>query len=89
MNDRHIEHEILVHHGDDPARFIVDDAKRLGASIIVIGKHGTRRGLKRLFVGAVAEKVISEAPCSVLVVKARADKIISTLISLACSVSRP
>lgn len=69
LNDRHIEHEILVHHGDDPARFIVDDAKRLGASMIVIGKHGTKRGLKRLFVGAVAEKVISEAPCSVLVVR--------------------
>jgi len=69
LQERQIEHEILVHHGDDPARFIVDDARRLGASMIVIGKHGTKRGLRRLFVGAVAEKVIAEAPCSVLVVR--------------------
>lgn len=67
--ERQIEHEIVVHHGDDPARFIIDDARRLGASMIVIGKHGARRGIKRLFVGAVAEKVIADAPCSVLVVR--------------------
>lgn len=69
LDERQLEHEIIVHHGDDPARLIVDDAKRLGASMIVIGKHGTKRGIRRFFVGAVAEKVIADAPCSVLVVR--------------------
>lgn len=69
LEERQLAHEIIVHHGDKPARFIVDDAKKYGASMIIIGKHGTKLGLKRLFVGAVAEKVIAEAPCSVLVVR--------------------
>lgn len=72
LQERGIEHEVIVHHGDDPARFIVEDARRLGASMIVIGKHGTKRGLRRFFVGTVAEKVIAEAPCSVLVVRTSA-----------------
>jgi universal stress protein A len=38
--------------------------------LIVIGTHG-RTGIKRLFLGSVAEKVIRHAPCSVLVVRAR------------------
>lgn len=37
--------------------------------LIVLGTHG-RTGLKRLFLGSVAEKVIRHAPCSVLVVRA-------------------
>jgi universal stress protein A len=38
--------------------------------LIVIGTHG-RTGLKRLFLGSVAEKVIRHAPCSVYVVRPR------------------
>ena len=36
--------------------------------LIVMGTHG-RTGLERLLMGSVAEKVMREAPCSVLVVK--------------------
>ena len=36
--------------------------------MIVIGTHG-RTGVDRLVMGSVAEKVMRDAPCSVLVVK--------------------
>jgi nucleotide-binding universal stress UspA family protein len=35
---------------------------------IVMGTHG-RTGTERLLMGSVAEKVLRDAPCSVLVVK--------------------
>jgi nucleotide-binding universal stress UspA family protein len=36
--------------------------------VIVVGTHG-RTGVERLMIGSVAEKVMRDAPCSVLVVK--------------------
>jgi nucleotide-binding universal stress UspA family protein len=36
--------------------------------LIVMGTHG-RTGVERLLLGSVAEKVLRDAPCSVLVVK--------------------
>jgi len=48
---------------------ITDMARREAADMIVMGSHG-RTGIKRLFMGSVAEKVIGYAPCPVLVVKA-------------------
>jgi nucleotide-binding universal stress UspA family protein len=36
--------------------------------LIVMGTHG-RTGVERLVLGSVAEKVLRDAPCSVLVVK--------------------
>jgi nucleotide-binding universal stress UspA family protein len=50
-----------------PARQIAELAER-GASLIVIASHG-RSGLLRLALGSVAERVIREAPCPVLVVR--------------------
>ncbi len=47
---------------------IIDYARRKEADVIIMGSHG-RRGLKRLFLGSVAEHVIRRAPCPVLVVK--------------------
>lgn len=52
----------------DPATEIVDYAREAGSDVIVMGTHG-RTGLERLLMGSVAEKVMREAPCSVLVVK--------------------
>ena len=40
------------------------------AELIVMGTHG-RTGLKRLFLGSVAERVIGNAPCPVLTVRAK------------------
>lgn len=52
----------------DPAGQIVQYADDAGVDVIVIGTHG-RTGVDRLLMGSVAEKVMREAPCSVLVVK--------------------
>jgi len=52
----------------DPAAQIVRFARDSGMDLIVMGTHG-RTGLERLLVGSVAEKVMRDATCSVLVVK--------------------
>jgi len=59
---------IIVHRGEDPAHFIVEEAEKLKADMIVMGKHGKKKGLRKLFVGSVTAKVISHAHCKVLVV---------------------
>lgn len=61
--------ETVAHTGEDPAHFIIEEAKKVGADMIIMGKHGTKTGLRRFFMGSVTAKVINEAPCSVLVVK--------------------
>jgi nucleotide-binding universal stress UspA family protein len=53
-----------------PAFRIADFAKDAGADLIVMGTHG-RTGVRHLFLGSVAERVVRAAPCAVLTVKAR------------------
>jgi len=52
----------------DPATEIVNLARDAGMDLIVMGTHG-RTGMDRLLMGSVAERVLRESPCSVLVVK--------------------
>ena len=52
----------------DPAAEIVRFARDAAADLIVMGTHG-RTGLERLLLGSVAEKVLRDARCSVMVVK--------------------
>lgn len=52
----------------EAAHEIVELAKRGEFDLIVIGTHG-RTGLKHVFLGSVAEKVVRHAPCPVLVVR--------------------
>ncbi len=52
----------------DPAEEIVRHAAECGADLIVIGTHG-RTGVERQLMGSVAEKILRDAPCSVLIVK--------------------
>lgn len=52
----------------DPAAEIARFAADANIDVIVIGTHG-RTGVDRLVMGSVAERVMREAPCSVLVVK--------------------
>jgi nucleotide-binding universal stress UspA family protein len=47
---------------------IVDEARRWGADLIVVGTHG-RRGLDRLLLGSVAEGISRTSPVSVLLVR--------------------
>jgi len=58
----------FVHVGKPPEE-IAKAAKDWPADLIVIGSHG-RGGVERLFLGSVAEAVMREAPCPVLVVRA-------------------
>lgn len=60
-----VQHVLLE---GDPAGEIVRYAADASIDLIVLGTHG-RTGLERLLMGSVAEKVMREAPCSVLVVK--------------------
>ena len=43
-------------------------ARESGSDMIVMGTHG-RTGMDRILMGSVAEKVLREARCSVMVVK--------------------
>lgn len=54
--------------GVSPDEIIVEAAQKGGADLIVMGTRG-KKGARKLFLGSVAAKVISLAPCSVLVVR--------------------
>jgi nucleotide-binding universal stress UspA family protein len=64
-----VRYEIEVMMGD-PAVETLRIANRLGANLIIVATHG-RRGLRRLVLGSVAERIIREAPCPVLAVRAK------------------
>jgi nucleotide-binding universal stress UspA family protein len=53
--------------GGRAAHVIVDEARRWGADLIVMGTHG-RRGISRLAMGSDAELVLRHAPVPVLIV---------------------
>lgn len=61
--------EVQVRVGD-PVEQLVSVALETRASLLVIGTHG-RRGLRRLVLGSVAERVARMAPCPVLIVRPR------------------
>jgi nucleotide-binding universal stress UspA family protein len=54
--------------GQQPDDAIVQAALRNQVDLIIIGSHG-RTGFHRLLLGSVAERVIGQSPCPVLVVK--------------------
>jgi nucleotide-binding universal stress UspA family protein len=54
--------------GGRPEDAIIQVATAKQANLIIMGSHG-RTGLKRLFMGSVAERVIGQAACPVLIVK--------------------
>jgi universal stress protein A len=59
-----IQHELLVTTGDAAER-VINAQSALTADLIVMGTHG-RGGLRRLFLGSVAERIVREASCPVL-----------------------
>lgn len=56
----------IVKHGA-PAEEILEAAKEVSTDVIVIGSH--RPGLDHALIGSVAQRVVSRASCSVLVVR--------------------
>lgn len=63
---RHAKVEPLLMVGDPPAR-ILEAIKATGADLVVMGTHG-RRGLARMLIGSVAEKIVRTAPVPVMTV---------------------
>jgi nucleotide-binding universal stress UspA family protein len=56
---------------DGPASStIIEQAASLPADLLVVGHTGAK-GLRRLLLGSVATAVVRDAPCSVLVARAR------------------
>jgi len=62
-------HERLIVTGE-PAAAIMSWAAAKQVQLIIIGTHG-RHGVTRFLMGSVAERVLREAPCAVLVVPAK------------------
>ncbi len=52
----------------DPAEIIVETARQEGVDLIVMSSHGYS-GLTRWVLGSVAERVLHDAPCPVLIVR--------------------
>jgi universal stress protein E len=52
----------------DPIAGIPRVARKIGADLVIMGAV-SRSGLKRVFIGNTAERVLSDLPCDVLVVK--------------------
>ncbi|MBI4690121.1 MAG: universal stress protein [Nitrospirae bacterium] len=65
--------ETIIHQGEEPYQYIVDEAAQKEVKMIIMGSHG-RTGLKRLMMGSVASRVIGHAPCAVLVVSMKGKK---------------
>ncbi len=55
-----------------PTQTIVDTAGEQRVDLIIMGTHG-RTGLAHVFLGSVAEHVVRQAPCPVLVARKTAD----------------
>jgi nucleotide-binding universal stress UspA family protein len=59
--------EIAVADGP-PAQAIIAQAQQIDAELVVVGTAG-RKGIDRLLLGSVAQAVVRDAPCSVLVIR--------------------
>ncbi|MCA9620001.1 MAG: universal stress protein [Myxococcales bacterium] len=54
--------------GESPVQGICNFAREDGCGLVVVATHG-RTGLSAMLIGSVAESVVAEAPCPVLVVR--------------------
>lgn len=64
-----VEKEVLF---GEPYEKILEIAEKEKADLIVMGNRGFSK-IKRFFIGSVAQRVISEAPCPVLVIHSEAE----------------
>ena len=66
--NRHGMQHAETHTGwGDPAELMLDTAARIGADVIVVGRRGRGR-LTGLLLGSTSQKIVSLAPCPVLVI---------------------
>ncbi len=55
----------------DPTDAILAEANKIPAEVIILSSHG-RRGLKRVLMGSIAESVMRNAECPVIILKSKA-----------------
>ena len=67
IDKANISCETIVRMGGKPHEFIIQEAKEKEIDLIVMGTHG-KSGIKRVLMGSVAQNVLGQAPCPVLVV---------------------
>jgi nucleotide-binding universal stress UspA family protein len=65
--EENINFETILRWEKNPHTAIIKEAKKRGVDLIIVGSHG-KTGLKKLFLGSVAQKVIGYARCPVMVV---------------------
>jgi len=70
--DGKVRYEIYTKIGGEPANVILKAVGELGVDSVVMATHG-RKGLGRLILGSVAERVVRESPRPVLTVRATSD----------------
>lgn len=56
--------------GSNPADVVLNYQKKENFELIVIGSHG-RKGISRLLMGSVAESIMRDADCPVLIIKSK------------------
>ncbi|QJT08769.1 universal stress protein [Oceanidesulfovibrio marinus] len=66
--DKGVTVDTMVRESYSPAAAIVEDAEKTNVDMIVVGHKGVS-AIERFLVGSTAAKVVSHAPCSVLVVR--------------------
>jgi nucleotide-binding universal stress UspA family protein len=76
LDDRINIHHVLLE--GDPADEIVRYCGEAGIDLVVMGTHG-RTGIERTLLGSVAEKVLRDARCSVLVAKLPGSRMVGTV----------
>ena len=62
-----VECEIIIREGEGPHSFIIEEAAKKQADLIVMGRRG-RTGLSRVIMGSETARVIGHTSCKVLVV---------------------
>ena len=60
-------YDTVVESSDDFAKSIVHHARDIHADCIVLATHA-RRGVEKVLLGSIAEQVIRDAPCPVLII---------------------
>ena len=54
----------------DPRTALIEEARTEHADLLIVGSHG-RTGIGKLVMGSVASHIVTHAPCSVVVVRAK------------------
>ncbi|GAB3358443.1 MULTISPECIES: universal stress protein [Giesbergeria] len=68
MQEAQVDVQVLVGEGHAVHEGVVQALEKTGADLIVMGSHG-RRGLEKLMLGSVAQRVLSAVHVPVLVVR--------------------